>query len=70
MTMNPDYLIKMIHQITANFSYAEDQDKIADLTAGHIQKFWDPRMKKSLADYVKQSEGDIAPLVLLVANKI
>ncbi len=68
--MNPEYLIKMINQIATNFSYAKDEEKIAELTAEHIQKFWDPRMKTSLADYVEQGGHGISPIALMAAKRV
>lgn len=68
--MNSDYLVKMINQIALNFGYVKEQEKIAALVAEHIQKFWDPRMKKELAEYVEQGGHGMSDMALVAAKEI
>lgn len=68
--MNTDYLIKMINQIVANFSYAKDEEKIVDLTVDHLQKFWDPRMKQAFIEYAEQDDHDMSDIALAIAKRL
>lgn len=46
--MTPDErLVYMANQIARNFA-ANGADEAAEATAGHIEAFWDPRMKDKL----------------------
>lgn len=56
-------LIRMANQIADYFSaytHAEAVDGIAD----HIQKFWDPRMRRGLLAHVEAGGAELDPLVI------
>ncbi len=46
-----EHLRKMANQISANFSFHDDQvSRIAD----HITRFWAPSMRKLFSNYIEQ----------------
>ena len=47
----PDRLVMMANQIARNLAI-QGADKAPALTADHITRFWDPRMRRALVDYV------------------
>jgi formate dehydrogenase subunit delta len=47
----PDKLVSMANQIARNLA-VQGEDKVASLTADHIARFWDPRMRTAIIDYV------------------
>lgn len=62
--MNPMNLIKMANQIGAFFEAMPDQDQAARDVASHIQRSWEPRMRRSLLDYIASSgEGELKHIV-------
>ena len=58
-------LIKMANQIGAFFSTMPDhQEAVKDL-AMHIKRFWEPRMRRALLQYVQQDGGvELSEIVL------
>ena len=66
----PDRLVMMANQIARNLA-VQGEDKVAALTADHIARFWDPRMRIAIIDYVAAG-GDLDPnaqaAVLLLAR--
>lgn len=51
-----DKLVMMANQIARNFAI-QGEERAISATAGHIQKFWDPRMREKIAAHL-QSGGD------------
>lgn len=69
---NPaEQLVKMANNIAAFFVAEPDhQDAVAGMT-DHICKFWEPRMREQMTDYLKQHDGEgLAPLALEVFSKL
>jgi len=52
--MNPQKLITMANQIAAHFQSEPDKAEAVEHTAGHIKKFWEPRMRRELLAYFDQ----------------
>jgi formate dehydrogenase subunit delta len=50
-------LVKMANDIGAFFEAMPDREQAARDMANHINRFWEPRMKKGLFDYIQQ-HGD------------
>lgn len=46
--MNADKLVTMANQIAAYFQSEPDRQEAVAGTAGHIKKFWEPRMRREL----------------------
>jgi formate dehydrogenase subunit delta len=60
---------RMANQIAVNFqSYPEDQ-AITE-TANHIKAFWDPRMRKQLAEVIAQDQAALNPIALAAGKKL
>jgi formate dehydrogenase subunit delta len=60
---------RMANQIAVNFqSYPEDQ-AIAE-TANHIKAFWDPRMRKQLAEVIARDQAALNPIALAAGRKL
>lgn len=69
---NPaEQLVKMANNIAAFFVAEPDhQEAIAGMT-DHICKFWEPRMREQMADYLNQHHGEgLSPLALEVFKHI
>ena len=55
--MNPHKLVKMVNEI-ANFFEAEpDRNVVLEGVAGHLKRFWDPRMRREIVQYVDEQGG-------------
>ena len=70
MTVNQDKLVRMAEQIAANMAYTPDQDIVADKIADHLNRFWDPRMKRAISDYAQQSEAELTDALRLAIDKL
>lgn len=61
--MNVQQLIKMANQIESFFRSEPDRELAVKGVAGHIQRFWDPRMRILIIAHVKaggEGLGDLA----------
>ncbi|MEJ0035451.1 MAG: formate dehydrogenase subunit delta [Gammaproteobacteria bacterium] len=59
--MHIDALIKMANQIGAFFDGEAGDDhpeEAATLTATHLRRYWEPRMREQLIEYLKNNEGE------------
>jgi formate dehydrogenase subunit delta len=56
-------MIRMANQIAAFFE-AYPRGEALEGIAKHIKSFWDPRMRKQLADYMAQGGEGLSPLVI------
>ena len=55
-----DKLVMMANQIARNLA-VQGEDKAAPLTADHIARFWDPRMRAAIIAYVANG-GSLDPI--------
>lgn len=68
--MNIAPLIPMANRIGLFFEALSDRQQGLNEIADHIRKFWDPRMRRSLLDFIEQhpdgksDAGELAPIVL------
>lgn len=70
MTVGADKLIRMAEQIAANISVSRDTDVVAEQLAGHLKRYWDPRM---LSEFVSQAEGsdhELSPVLAAAIDKL
>ncbi|MDH2432023.1 formate dehydrogenase subunit delta [Pokkaliibacter sp. MBI-7] len=67
--MKAEYLIKMANQIALNLAYEQDHDRRADKVAGHIKKFWEPRMIEVLLA-VDPAHPELSPCVVIVLSRL
>ncbi|MIL09545.1 formate dehydrogenase [Salmonella enterica subsp. enterica] len=64
-----DKLIYMANQI-ATFFVSQPRDEQAVGVAGHINDFWDPRMRRRFFELVDERSRDLAPLVVEALPRI
>jgi formate dehydrogenase subunit delta len=58
-------LIHMANQIGSFFEAMPEQDEALEGIAGHLQRFWEPRMRSQLLGYLDAENGkDIKPIVV------
>lgn len=63
--MNVDKLVKMANQIGKFFEADPDRAAALEGVAGHLAKFWEPRMRRELLAHVDATGGaELSPLVL------
>lgn len=67
--MSPDKMIYMANQIATFFKSQPDADK-AEKVAGHLNDFWDPRMRQQLLDHVARGGEGLDPVVIEAAKKV
>ncbi|ARP91806.1 formate dehydrogenase [Bordetella genomosp. 9] len=63
-------LIRMANRIGDFFDAMPDREEAIDNVAGHIRKFWEPRMRAALLDFLSRQpdgmlgETRLSPIVL------
>lgn len=63
--MDMQKLIHMANQIGDFFAAMPEQDEALRGIAGHLQRFWEPRMRSQLLEYVDAENGkDLRPIVV------
>lgn len=62
-------LIRMANQI-ATFFLSQPEDVRAEGVATHINKFWEPRMRRRFHELVTVPDASFLPLVVEAANSI
>lgn len=69
--MNVAKLVKMANEIARFFEAEPDRAAAVEGVAGHLQKFWEPRMRRELVAHVDQTGGgDLRPLVVEAVRAI
>ncbi|MFE4415591.1 formate dehydrogenase subunit delta [Streptomyces sp. NPDC093064] len=53
----------MANDIAAAFGHLPDE-LAAEAVAGHIQRFWDPRMRARLAEFVDGGAEGLSPVIV------
>ena len=59
--MHIDPLIKMANQIGAFFEGEAGDDhpeEAAELTATHLRRYWEPRMRAQIIEYLNSNDGE------------
>lgn len=46
--MKTEYLVKMANEIGAFFANEADPEQAASAVAGHLRRFWEPRMRAQI----------------------
>lgn len=49
---NVEHLVKMANQIEAFFRTETDRSVAVESISNHIKRFWDPRMRKQILQYI------------------
>jgi formate dehydrogenase subunit delta len=55
--MNIDLLIKMANEIGAYFAAEPDPEQAAKDVAGHLRRYWEPRMRRQMITYYEERQG-------------
>jgi formate dehydrogenase subunit delta len=66
MSLNNAAEIRLVNSIAVNFGYLPTQQAAAAL-ADHVNRFWDPRMKRRLFELVATQTEDVDPVALAAA---
>lgn len=68
--MSEEALIRMANQIAANFGSLPEDEAAAE-TAGHIQRFWEPRMRDGLLQLLAEDNAEaLSPIARLAAERL
>ncbi len=67
--MNIDLLIKMANQIGEFFDGVSHEQAAADV-ANHLNRYWEPRMRKQIISYCEERHGAGLTNVALAAVQI
>jgi formate dehydrogenase subunit delta len=59
--MQPDKLVMMANQISAFFAAQGEARAVPQIT-DHIEKFWDPRMRKTILAHLAAGGAGLDPL--------
>jgi formate dehydrogenase subunit delta len=64
-------LVKMANEIAKFFEAEPDRAAAVEGVTGHLQKFWEPRMRRELLAHVEQTGGgDLRPLAVEAVRAI
>ena len=55
--MNIDRLVKMANEISEFFAGESAREQAAEDVARHLRRFWDPRMRRQIIDYLRAEGG-------------
>ncbi|MCW2650840.1 MAG: formate dehydrogenase subunit delta [Mycobacterium sp.] len=66
MSLNNAAEIRLVNSIAVNFGYLPTQQAAAAV-ADHVNRFWDPRMKRRLFELVATQTEDVDPVALAAA---
>jgi formate dehydrogenase subunit delta len=63
--MDAHRLVKMANDIASFFKSEPDHAVAIEAVAGHIRRFWDPRMRREILKWVDERGGEgLQPLAL------
>jgi formate dehydrogenase subunit delta len=60
--LNPDVMVHKVNQIALFFAAYPHDEAVAGVT-DHLKKFWEPRMRRQLVQYVADSGAGLHALV-------
>jgi len=62
--MSSEHLVAMANDIGAYFAFEPDKGKAVQGIVAHLERFWEPRMRRKLIAHFQQNADDgLAPLV-------
>jgi formate dehydrogenase subunit delta len=59
--MDAHHLVTMANEIAAFFT-GEDSGKASENVANHLRRYWDPRMRKQIVDYLSHGGEGLSPV--------
>jgi formate dehydrogenase subunit delta len=68
--MDAHNLVTMANQIGAFFETMPNRDQASQEVAGHLRRFWEPRMRRSLLQYIDEQGGTGLTEVVLEAYRL
>ena len=60
--MKIEYLVKMANEIGAFFASEPDPDQAANAVAGHLRRFWEPRMRDQIVAHQAKGGAGLSDL--------
>jgi formate dehydrogenase subunit delta len=60
--MNTEHLVKMVNQIEAFFRSEPERSAAVDGIAGHLKRFWDPRMRRAIVAHLEAGGAGMGEL--------
>ncbi len=66
--MKADTLVRMANQM-ADFFQSQSHDAAIAGIEDHIRKFWDPRMRRAMAEHLASGAAGLKPLAREAAEK-
>jgi formate dehydrogenase subunit delta len=57
-----EYLVKMANEIGAFFASDPDPDQAANAVAGHLRRFWEPRMRDQIVAHQAKGGAGLSDL--------
>ena len=70
MTVDSAKLVRMAEQITANMAYTDGVELVAARVADHLNRFWDPRMLKALAEVANGDADQLSPALKAAVRQL
>ena len=67
--MQPEKLVRMANQIATFFASQPEAVRVAGV-ATHINKFWEPRMRRAFFEHVDKGGEGLLPLVIEAAKQV
>jgi formate dehydrogenase subunit delta len=68
--MDIERLVKMANDIANFFQSEPDHEEAVKGVAGHITRFWDPRMRRELGGHVASGGAGLSPLALEAVKRL
>ncbi|MCY1056827.1 formate dehydrogenase subunit delta [Nannocystis sp. SCPEA4] len=65
--MDAHKLVKMANDIATFFESDPDPAAVTDGIAGHLRRFWDPRMRRALVRHIDEHAGEGCKPTVLAA---
>jgi formate dehydrogenase subunit delta len=56
--VNAQKLVKMVNEIASFFEAEPDRNAVLEGVAGHLKRFWDPRMRRDIVRWVDEHGGE------------
>jgi formate dehydrogenase subunit delta len=67
--MEPENMVHMANQIAGFFASYPQDEAVAGI-ADHFQKFWEPRMRKQISEYVAQGGSGLHEYALQAVKRL
>jgi NADH-dependant formate dehydrogenase delta subunit FdsD len=58
--MHAEYLVRMVSDIESFFSASNDPKQAAVEIAGHIDRLWDPRMRRGIVEVWRAGKSELS----------